>query len=406
MQPCIGSYARQPFFGLAVALALTTSAGAQRLPDQPVSLAGGRVIVSGEASAATAPEDLGFFNYSDYRFSTLRMLRLAVSTEVRATRRLTVLGEVRSQNMHHPEVLALYARVRPWSGRRFTVQAGRVPPTFGAFTRRAYSRDNPLVGYPLAYQYLTSLRSDAVPANANELVDMRGRGWLTAFSIGNPAPDRGLPLVSSFNWDTGVQATGGWRDLEVTGSVTAGSASEPRVRDNNGGRQFAARVGWKPVLGLLAGVSVSRAPYLAQAASVAAGSNGRDAQRVIGADIEYARAHWLVRADTVVSTWEVPTPRTPRIAAPVRAVAAEIEGRYTLRAGLYVAARLDHLAFSSVTARRGTTTWEAPVTRLEAGAGYALLRNLHLRASVQRNTRDGGRVTTSVLPSVQLLYWF
>ena len=67
------------------------------------------------------------------------------------------------------------------------MQIGRIPPTFGAFTRRAYSRDNPLIGYPLAYQYLTSLRADAVPASADELLRMRGRGWLTEFSIGNRA---------------------------------------------------------------------------------------------------------------------------------------------------------------------------------------------------------------------------
>lgn len=406
VQPFFSVWAWRRLRSVPLALALASPAAAQMLPAQPVRLADGRIVVSGEASASSAPEDLGFFNYSDYRFSTLRMLRLAVSTEVKASRHLSVLSEVRSQNGHRPEILALYARVRPWVRRPFTIQAGRIPPTFGAFTRRAYSRDNPLVGYPLAYQYLTSLRSDAVPASANELVDMRGRGWLSTFSIGNTAPDRGLPLVSAFNWDTGIQATGGWRTVELTGSVSAGSASEPRFRDNNGGQQVAGRVSWKPVTGLLAGASFSQAPYLARTASDAAGANGRDRQRVYGADVEYARAHWLVRADTVVSTWDIPTPRAPRLTAPVRAVATEIEGRYTVRAGLYVAARVDHLAFSVITTRRGMTGWEAPVTRVETGAGYAVQRNLHLRASVQRNTRDGGRVTHSVLPSVQLLYWF
>ena len=54
-----------------------------------------------------------------------------------------------------------------------------MPPTFGAFARRTYATDNPLIGYPLAYQYLTSLRPDALPANADELLRMRGRGWLS-----------------------------------------------------------------------------------------------------------------------------------------------------------------------------------------------------------------------------------
>jgi len=34
----------------------------------------------------------------------------------------------------------------------------------GAFARQAYGRDNLVIGTPLAYQYLTSLRPDALPA--------------------------------------------------------------------------------------------------------------------------------------------------------------------------------------------------------------------------------------------------
>ena len=47
--------------------------------------------------------------------------------------------------------------------RDFDIQVGRVPPTFGAFARRTYAIDNPLIGYPLAYQYLTSLRPTRCP---------------------------------------------------------------------------------------------------------------------------------------------------------------------------------------------------------------------------------------------------
>ena len=37
-----------------------------------------------------------------------------------------------------------------------------MPPTFGAFARRTYANDNPLIGYPLAYQYMTTMRADAL----------------------------------------------------------------------------------------------------------------------------------------------------------------------------------------------------------------------------------------------------
>ena len=49
--------------------------------------------------------------------------------------------------------------------------------------------------------------------------------------------------------------------------------------------------------------------------------------------------------------------------------------------GLYVAARADHLAFNRVQGALMRLPWEAPVTRLEVGGGYYLLRNVIVRSS-------------------------
>src|SRR5918994_2172273 len=119
-----------------------------------------QVTVSGEATATLgARDDIAFFNYTDYEHNALRMFRVSLSGMWRPASRLSV-------------------RVRPWAGRAFDIQAGRIPPVFGAFGRRSYgASENPLIGYPLAYQYLTSLRPNAVPAPADDLLDMRGRGW-------------------------------------------------------------------------------------------------------------------------------------------------------------------------------------------------------------------------------------
>ena len=136
----------------------------------------------------------GFFNYTDYENSELRMLRLELTAALRAGRHVSLLGEVRSQNAGMPQAYALYLRIRPWTERRFDVQVGRIPPTFGAFPRRSYEAENPLIGYPLAYQYLTSLRADAIPGSADELLDMRGRGWLASYSVGNSAEAPRVPL--------------------------------------------------------------------------------------------------------------------------------------------------------------------------------------------------------------------
>ena len=42
------------------------SAAAQAIPSEPVTLGGGRVVIGGDVAIGVAPEDEGFFNYSDY----------------------------------------------------------------------------------------------------------------------------------------------------------------------------------------------------------------------------------------------------------------------------------------------------------------------------------------------------
>ena len=138
------------------------AAGAGR--GEPVSLLGGRVRLGGEVSGTIAPEDLGWFNYSDYESSTLRLFRVDLAAEARLASFASVLFDVRSDNLEAPRVYALYLRLRPWAGREVDLQAGLVPPVFGAFPRRRYAFENPLPSLPLAYQYLTNLREDAVPS--------------------------------------------------------------------------------------------------------------------------------------------------------------------------------------------------------------------------------------------------
>jgi len=237
---------------VAVVTAASAASG-QTLPSEPVTLAGGRVVIGGDVAATMAPQDFGFFNYSDYEQTTLRQFRLGMSAQIRVSERIAILGELRSENLEYITPFALYARIRPLPEHRLDIQIGRIPPTFGTFARRTYSSDNPLIGYPLAYQYLTSLRADSVPADATELLQMRGRGWLSSFSVGNPIPDHGVPLVSALTWDTGVQVSTGWKMVTAAAALTNGTVSNPRVADDNTGKQLAARVTATPTIGLTFG---------------------------------------------------------------------------------------------------------------------------------------------------------
>jgi hypothetical protein len=397
---------------VVVVCAWATPAAAQLLPVDSLVLGNGRVAVGGDISmtascshaegGAACADDTGFFNYSDYENSTLRMLRAGLSTSIRINRQLSALAEIRFENTDHPRPYGVYLRYTPFEGRNFDVQAGRIPSTFGAFARRTYSTDNPLIGYPLAYQYLISLRPDALPATTDDLLRMRGRGWLSSFPIGNQTPESGVPLVDTFRWDTGVQLHGGTDWIEAAASVTTGSLSNPLFRDDNSGRNVAARVQLQPLAGLIVGASGSRAPYVtSHAASLANAPVSGFVQEAAGADVEYSRDYYLVRFEMVVSTYDLATIQ-PRL----QARSAMLEGRYKLTPRIHLAGRIDHLGFSSIAGRGGSTTWDAPVTRWEVGGGYALQRNAQIRLSLQHNSRDGGRVRRMTALSTQLLYWF
>ena len=64
-------------------------------------------------------------------------------------------GSERSQRRYP---YALYVRLKPAPDRPFAIQAGRIPPVFGAFARQDYGAVNPLIGLPLAYGYSTVMR--------------------------------------------------------------------------------------------------------------------------------------------------------------------------------------------------------------------------------------------------------
>ena len=393
-------------------------AAAQTLPSEPVSFGDGRVTIGGDVSASFGSADPGFFNYTDYEYSVLRMLRVDINAAVNATDRLAVLVEVRTElsldDVSTAEIrpYALYLRYCPWTDKDVSVSVGRIPPVFGAFARRSYGgSDNPLIGYPLGYQYLTTLRPDSLPANADELLRKRGLGWLDHFSIGNQTPNEGVPLVNAFRWDTGVAFHAGTDIVKGTAAVTTGTVSNPLFTDDNDGRQFAGRLEVHPVAGLIVGGSFARGAFPttpALDAALAKGARPGDfTQTAWGTDIEYSVGYFLARFESIASRWRLPVIDPVAADLPVDAVSTSVEGRYKIVPGLYLAARVDRLTFSDVVGTTQTLPWDAPVDRVEGGVGFSIQRNLLLKMSLQHNHRDGGPLLQSAtLGAAQLVFWF
>ena len=379
-----------------------------------------RFAVEGEAAVNVAPEEPYYFHDTDYDHNALRLVTGALGASFTLAPPLAVIGEVRVENDDGLRVSALYVRLRPWGDRPVAIQAGRIPPVFGAFSRYRYGSDNPLVSLPLPYQYLSTLRSDRVPPDADALLSVRGRGWFVSYGLppstaGADAAyyDHGLPLVSTSRWDTGVQVHVNTDALEATAAVTVGSLSRPRVSDDNDGKQLVGRVVWRPTAAWAFGVSAARGEYLGREALGEPGGSpsnvGPWIQRGLGLDVAFSSGHLRVRGEAISSAWRVPVLDSPEIASPLEATSGTLEVLYRLAPAIDVAARADYLTFSDI---QGTlhgghpTTWDADVTRLEIGGSYRLTRQLRLKVVYQHNWRYADERISDGFPAAQLSFWF
>jgi predicted porin len=127
-------------------------------------------------------------------------------------------------------------------------------------------------------------------------------------------------------------------------------------------------------------------------------------QRAWGADVEYSEGRFLARAEIIRSHWTLPFALSGTNNPRLGAHGVLVEGRYRLLPGVQLAARAERLDFSRLGGLRDR--WEAPVQRLEVGASYSLVRNVAVKGSIQRNTRNGGRVQRDTLGAMQVVYWF
>lgn len=407
----IGLHTMRSAWPVIIALLYAAPAHAQ-LREHPISNASGTVTVGAEASASLSRrDDEAFFNYTDYDNDALRMARMRLTASWRPHAQWSLVGELRAGTSTGVEVSALYARWRPVARWRFDIQAGRIPPVIGAFARRAYGRDNPLVGVPLAYQYLTSLRPDALPDTVDDLLRMRARGWRPSFPIGSDAIEPGIPLVSASHWDTGIEAHWSNDLIDLAGSVTRGAPAYPVVKETNSGVQWAGRAALAIPAGLTIGLSGARGQWIDRSVldlkPIATGVS--TSQSVIGTDASFEAGHLILRGEYMHVAFGLPVASVPTFTTPVTADTGFLEGRYRFLARWQIAARVERLTFSKV---QGTlfsgapTPWDAPVRRVETTAGLRLAPTIELRAGYQYNWRDAGRVLKLGFPTVQLLYWF
>src|SRR4029077_6737023 len=134
------------------------------------------------------------------------------------------------------------------------------------------------------------------------LLFFRGLGWEVVYPVGDRTRKPGVPLMTTYQWDTGVQAHVGGRFVQGSFAVTSGTLANPRVDDDNDGRQLSGRVSFTPVVGLVIGASASRGEFLTrqitdQYAPLLHDSGYR--QQGLGLDLEYSRGYWMLRSEVI-----------------------------------------------------------------------------------------------------------
>ena len=281
----------------------------------------------------------------------------------------------------------------------------------GGFSRHAYGRDNVVIGQPLAYQYLTSLRPDAVPSTVEDLARMRGRGWQPSYPVGETSTEPGVPLVSASRWDTGI--AGIWRHgrLDISGALTQGSPAVPVVRDTNNDLMWSGRAAALIGRGVTVGVSGARAQWLEDNV-LDLTPGGRDtpaSQSLIATDVEFGHGPWLVRGEWLRSVFDLPITTQPDLGARLPAWSGFAEARYRPVPRWQVGVRVDRLTFGELPGTAppsSSLSWDANVKRVEAVLGYRAHRRIEIRGGWQHNWRDGGRVRERGLPVLAVLGWF
>ena len=169
----------------------------------------------------------------------------------------------------------------------------------------------------------------------------RGRGWLVRYPVGSTEAGPGLPLVNAERWDAGVELRIGREPLSLAVAVTQGSLCDPRVEDDNDGKQVSGRLAWTPSPALVVGVSGAVGDFLSREVDGRRCRPPRGARfrqealgarpRVVARLLDRARGGRLEPLDPAGARRDAD--RGPAR----RAWAVFVEARYKMRPGLYVA---------------------------------------------------------------------
>ncbi len=293
-----------------------------------------------------------------------------------------------------------FVRWTPLDSEALNFQVGKFATVFGNWVPRHLSWENPFITAPVPYENVVGITDLAAPANR------------AAFLNRKRTPDKKrewLPVIWGPSYAHGAALTGRVETFEYALEVKSASLSsrpsawEAREVDFDE-PTITGRLGWRPNAAWNLGGSFSTGAYLLPVADASlphGASRGDFSQDTLGFDFSFARHHFELWGELMLSRFEV-----PRV-GDVETLAYYLEARYKVTESLFLAARWNQQFFDDVSdGHGGDTTWDRDLFRVDLSVGYRFNRNLQAKLQYSYGHEGGPGANADHLLAAQMTVRF
>lgn len=301
-------------------------------------------------------------------------------------------GQLDWDGRDNPELSLAYLRFDNAFNHGSSIDFGKILNPVGSFSRRQNPQFNPLYGNPLIYDYRTNLRSDSYPANAAELVALKGNANRNITHIRNfvvdtvasPSGVDGMPLINP-DYPTGLVFYDQKNNVDYYLGITNNSLSSDADIAGSNYKNILVKIGYTGARNNKISFSYSSGSYLDSRAPMPNGfSPGDYLQTLYGVDYQYTHDRWKVHSELVWNTFE-----SPRIFNDLETFGYYLEGQYFWEHNTYTALRVGGLAFNDVLPLGGVaTSWDDDVSRVEFGLGHYINEDILGKLFIQNTSQD------------------
>jgi hypothetical protein len=280
------------------------------------------------------------------------------------------------------------------------VRVGKFATVFGNWVPRHLSWDNPFITAPVPYENVVGIADHNAPLS---------RG---AFLTRKTVPDKKrewLPVIWGPEYAHGASVFGRVEKFDYALELKSASlSSRPYAWEARhvewDAPTVSGRVGYRPDASWKLGTSFSSGAYMLADPNETL-PRGRDRgdfrQDTIGFDAGYARHHFELWGELMLSRFEV-----PRV-GDAETLAYYLEAKYKITESLFVAARWNQQFFDDVVnGQGGSAEWDRALYRADLAVGYRFNRWLQTKVQYSYGHERGPNANGDHLLAAQVTWRF